>query len=185
MSDKKRVAFQLRSSYGYTSIKSPSKKRLLTVENEEKGEKSEQSSSIGIMSDTSLFQHKKPIVPLRTSDVPKRPSFIGDAYGEITDAGYYGKSDLIARNYSMTSRGLTLRAVEAVLHKGKRIQEALERGVPAQKEATLIATRNRARPFNLPTPEPFVTYESTSMKRSISHKSMLLGNNSSKSLLGT
>jgi dynein heavy chain len=197
-SNKKRVAFQLRSSYGYSAINNTagSKKRLLTVigEKEEKGEKTEQSTTIssqtssttsGIQTDNSLFQRKKPIVPLFTSDVPKRPSFIGDAYSEITDAGYYKKSDMIGRNYSMTARGLTLRAVEAVLHKGKRIQEALETGVPAQKEATLIATRNKARPFNLPTPEPLATYESLSMKRSISHKSLLLGNSSSKTLLGT
>ena len=60
------------------------------------------------MSDTSLFQHKKPIVPLRTSDVPKRPSFIGDAYGEITDAGYYGKSDLMSYVWGSVDKNLVL-----------------------------------------------------------------------------
>ena len=76
-SNKKRVAFQLRSSYGYSAINNTagSKKRLLTVigEKEEKGEKTEQSTTIssqtssttsGIQTDNSLFQRKKPIVPL-------------------------------------------------------------------------------------------------------------------------
>ena len=47
-SNKKRVAFQLRSSYGYSAINNTagSKKRLLTVigEKEEKGEKTERSN---------------------------------------------------------------------------------------------------------------------------------------------
>merc|ERR1711871_1528485 len=139
----------------------------------------------GLQSDTSLFQHKKTMVPLVAPDKPKRPSFIGEAYSEITDAGYFKISDVIGRNYSMTSRGLTLRAIDAVLHKGKRIQDALEKGIPAQKKAKLIATGNKRRPFNLPPPEPLATYESISMKRKISHKSLRLGNASSKELLGT
>ena len=138
-----------------------------------------------LQSDTSLFQHKKAMVPLVAPNKPKRPSFVGEAYSEITDAGYYKISDIIGRNYSMTSRGLTLRAIDAVLHKGKRIQDALEKGIPAQKKAKLIATGNKRRPFNLPPPEPVATYESISMKRKISHKSLRLGNASSKELLGT
>jgi len=49
-SNKTRVAFQLRSSYGYSAINNTtgSKKRLLTVigDKEEKGEKTEQSTTI-------------------------------------------------------------------------------------------------------------------------------------------
>ena len=50
-SNKKRVAFQLRSSYGYSAINNTagSKKRLLTVigEKEEKGEKRSQQIKTG------------------------------------------------------------------------------------------------------------------------------------------
>ena len=71
------------------------------MEDEEKGEKAEQPAvdqNWGLQSDTSLFQHKKTMVPLVAPDKPKRPSFVGEAYSEITDAGYYKISDVIGRN---------------------------------------------------------------------------------------
>eukprot|EP00505_MAST-04D_sp_SCG-Rhode-Island_P002886 Stramenopile-MAST_4_protein_2886 len=78
-------------------------------------------------------------------------------------------SDLVARNYTLSARGLTLRAADAVLHRNVRVEDALERGVPSQKKAMQLASHTMKRPYNIRDLPREEIYESKSTTRKISN----------------
>ena len=158
--------FMVKRSYGYSPIspkRTNDKVKLLSVND---GAENSQSP---LRSGTGFFHMNKKLQPLLKPASPERPSFVGDVYAETTEAGFYSMSDLVARNYTLSARGLTLRAADAVLHRNVRVEDALERGVPSQKRAMQLASHTMKRPYNIRDLPREEIYESKSTTRKISN----------------